>query len=79
MLLSESVGLTGFWVLFSITAFGGFFGIIGIIVGVPLFAVIYDLIRRWVYMMLKRHKINEYLPGESLTETTETQEVQETH
>ncbi len=78
MLLSESVGLTGFWVLFSITAFGGFFGIIGIIVGVPLFAVIYDLIRRWVMMMLKRHKISEYLPVEPPTETPETQEVQET-
>ena len=81
MLLSESVGLTGFWVLFSITAFGGFFGIIGIIVGVPLFAVIYDLIRRWVIMMLKRHKINEYLPEEPpkepLTETkSDTQEIQ---
>ena len=79
MLLSESVGLTGFWVLFSITAFGGFFGIVGIIVGVPLFAVIYDLIRRWVYMMLKRHKISEYLPGESTTEAPETQEIQEAH
>ena len=46
---------------------------------VPNAANHYDLIRRWVYMMLKQHKINEYLPGESLTETTETQEVQETH
>ena len=62
MLLSESVGLSGFWVLFSITAFGGFFGIIGILVGVPVFAVIYDLIRRWVYMMLKRNGVTEYLP-----------------
>ena len=79
LLLSESVGLTGFWVLFSITAFGGFFGIIGIIVGVPLFAVIYDLIRRWVFMMLKRHKITEYLPVEAPAETPGTQEVQEAH
>ena len=77
ILLSESVGLTGFWVLFSITFFGGFFGIIGIIVGVPVFAVIYDLIRRWVMMMLKRHKISEYLPKEPSGETPETQEVQE--
>ena len=62
MLLSESVGLSGFWVLFSITAFGGFFGIVGILVGVPVFAVIYDLIRRWVYIMLNKHEITEYLP-----------------
>lgn len=62
MMLSESVGLSGFWVLFSITAFGGFFGIAGILMGVPVFAVIYDLIRRWVYMMLKKHEITEFLP-----------------
>ncbi len=63
-LLSGSVGLSGFWVLFSITLFGGLFGIVGIIVGVPIFAVIYDLIRRWVFMMLKRHGVKEYLPEE---------------
>lgn len=62
-LLSQSVGLTGFWVLFSITLFGGLFGVGGILVGVPVFAVIYDLIRRWVYMMLNKHQITEYLPG----------------
>lgn len=64
MLLSESVGLSGFWILFSITAFGGFFGIVGILVGVPVFAVIYDLIRRIVYKRLKKHEITEYLPKE---------------
>ncbi len=62
MLLSESVGLSGFWVLFSITIFGGIFGIVGILVGVPIFAVIYDLMRRWVYRRLKKHEITEYLP-----------------
>lgn len=61
-LLSGSVGLSGFWVLFSITLFGGLFGVAGIIVGVPIFAVVYDLIRRWIYMMLDRHQITEYLP-----------------
>ena len=61
-LLSESVGLTGFWVLFSITLFGGLFGVVGILIGVPVFAVLYDLIRRWVYMMLKKHEVTEYLP-----------------
>ncbi len=63
MLLSGSVGLTGFWVLFSITSFGGLFGITGVLVGVPVFAVIYDLIRRWVHMMLKKHGVSEYLPS----------------
>lgn len=67
MLLSESVGLSGFWILFSITAFGGFFGIVGILVGVPVFAVIYDLIRRLVYRMLEKHGIEEYLSPKKTT------------
>ena len=56
-LLSESVGLSGFWVLFSITFFGGLWGFVGILVGVPVFAVIYDLVKRWVYHMLDKKKI----------------------
>lgn len=54
-LLAGSVGLTGFWVLFAITLFQGVFGFLGILVGVPVFAVIYDLVRRWIVMGLKKH------------------------
>ena len=54
-LLAGSVGLTGFWVLFAITLFEGMFGFVGILAGVPVFAVIYDLIRRWVVAGLKKH------------------------
>ena len=75
-LLSNSVGLTGFWVLFSITLFGGIWGIVGIVAGVPIFAVIYDLIRRWVYKMLRKHEVTEYLPAaEEGKEITEEQGV----
>ena len=70
-LLSQSVGLTGFWVLFAITLFGGLFGIAGILTGVPVFAVIYDLIRKWIYRMLKKHDVKEYLPAKELSETAE--------
>ncbi len=54
-LLAGSVGLTGFWVLFAITLFQGMFGFVGILVGVPVFAVIYDLVRRWIVAGLKKH------------------------
>ena len=60
-LLADSVGLTGFWVLFSITLFQGFFGFVGILVGVPVFAVIYDMIRRLVMLGLKKHGKTELL------------------
>ncbi len=55
--LSQQVGLSGFWVLFAITLFGGLMGIVGIIVGVPIFAVIYDLIKRGVHAGLKKNNI----------------------
>ncbi|MCM1386472.1 MAG: AI-2E family transporter [Bacillus sp. (in: Bacteria)] len=40
-ILGDSTGLSGFWVIFSITIFGGVFGILGMVVGVPIFAVLY--------------------------------------
>ncbi|MBD5118449.1 MAG: AI-2E family transporter [Clostridiales bacterium] len=60
-LLAGSVGLTGFWVLFAITLFQGLFGFIGILIGVPIFAVIYDLIRRGVVAGLARHNKSDVL------------------
>lgn len=62
-LLAGSVGLTGFWVLFAITLFQGLFGFVGILVGVPVFAVIYDLARRWIVAGLKKHGKMEVLIG----------------
>lgn len=40
-IVGNSVGISGFWVLFAITIFGGFFGFFGMIIGVPIFAIIY--------------------------------------
>lgn len=47
-IIGNTTGLSGFWVLFSILLFGGLWGVVGMIVGIPLFAVIYDIIRRLV-------------------------------
>ena len=41
-ILGNSTGLSSFWVLFSILLFGGLFGFVGMIIAVPVFAVIYD-------------------------------------
>lgn len=43
-ILGDSTGLSSFWVLFSIIVFGGLFGFVGMLIGVPLFAVIYSLV-----------------------------------
>lgn len=64
-LLADSVGLTGFWVLFSITLFQGFFGFTGILVGVPVFAVLYDMARRLVVKGLRKHEKMELLTDAS--------------
>ncbi|MCD8147806.1 MAG: AI-2E family transporter [Clostridiales bacterium] len=42
-ILGDSTGLSSFWVLFAILLFGGLFGFVGMIVGVPIFAVICSL------------------------------------
>jgi predicted PurR-regulated permease PerM len=42
---SNATGLPSFWVLFAITLFGGIFGIVGLLIGVPVFTIIYELIR----------------------------------
>lgn len=40
-ILGDSTGLSSFWVIFSITLFGGLLGIFGMLIGVPVFAVLY--------------------------------------
>ncbi len=55
-ILGNTTGLSSFWVLFSILLFGGLWGFVGMIVGVPLFAVIYDVIKKLVIHGLKRHE-----------------------
>ncbi|MCI8436642.1 MAG: AI-2E family transporter [Lawsonibacter sp.] len=45
-ILGDSTGLASFWVLFSILLFGGLFGFAGMVLGVPVFAMIYSVISR---------------------------------
>lgn len=45
-ILGDRTGLASFWVLFAILVGGGLFGPIGMILGVPLFAVIYAYVSR---------------------------------
>lgn len=58
-ILGQSTGLSGFWVIFAITLFGGLWGIVGMIVGVPLWAVIYALFKRNVGYRLKKKGLPE--------------------
>ena len=58
MILGESTGLSAFWVLFSILFFGGIWGIVGMLVGCPLFAVIYRIIKDIISNCLEHKKLS---------------------
>lgn len=60
-ILGESTGISSFWVIFSITLFGGLWGVTGMIVGVPLFAVFYASIKTILVTKLT----NKDLPTET--------------
>ncbi len=62
-ILGSSVGINGFWVLFSIIVGGGLFSFIGMVIGVPLFVVIYTALQS---LINKRLKAND-LPQDSET------------
>ena len=76
-ILGNHTGVSSFWVLFSILLFGGMWGIVGMVVAVPLFAVLYDLARRLVIRGLKKYgcedMLNEYF-GRAKVDASRTQE-----
>lgn len=51
-ILGESTGLASFWVMFAIIVGGGMFGFVGMIIGVPVFAIIYHYISKMIKRML---------------------------
>lgn len=53
-ILGDSTGLSGFWVIFAITIFGGLFGVLGMVVGVPIFAVFYAGVKTSVNRLLTK-------------------------
>ena len=64
-ILGNTTGLSSFWVLFSIILFGGLFGFTGMLLGVPVFAVLYDIVRRLIkHGLIKRNKEDMYLDYE---------------
>jgi len=58
--LGESIGLNGFWIMFSIIMLGALFGVTGMLVAAPLFGVLRILIKNWMH-----HRHNGVLEGEA--------------
>ncbi len=64
-ILGNTTGIASFWVLFSIVIGGGLFGFIGMVLGVPVFAIIYYYFSR---------NINKRLEAKGLESRTDSYE-----
>lgn len=53
-ILGDAIGLPPFWIITSVIVGGGMFGIVGMFVGVPVFAVIYALIKNYLTYSLQK-------------------------
>lgn len=60
-ILGDSTGLSAFWVIVAILLGGGLFGFVGMVMGVPTFAVLYYIIQMLVNNRLER----KHLPSNS--------------
>jgi len=56
-ILGESLGLSSFWIIFAIIVMSGFFGLWGMFLGVPIFAVIYNLVSGFINERLTDKKL----------------------
>lgn len=56
-ILGDSTGLSAFWVVFAILLGGGLFGVPGMILGVPAFAVLYYIINMLINHMLDKRQL----------------------
>lgn len=58
LVLGDKLGISGFWILFSVTVGGSLFGVIGMFLGVPIFALIYAAIQDYIQLQLEDKNIN---------------------
>lgn len=56
-ILGSSMGLSAFWILVAIVIMSGLFGFAGMIIGVPIFSVVYVLIERLVDKRLEAKRL----------------------
>lgn len=64
-ILGDSLGISAFWILFSLLVTGKIFGFIGLVIGVPVFAIIYSIIKDIVESRLRKkdlpYKTKDYM------------------
>ena len=75
LILGDKLGLPSIGILFSVCVGGGLFGILGMFIGVPCFAILYAAVREFVHYRLKNKELTEkdltYDPVPDIQETIE--------
>lgn len=66
-ILGGTLGIRPFWIIFAVTVGNGLFGILGMIIGVPLFTVFYTMFRRFLVRRMQQKNIS----GDAALETLE--------
>lgn len=56
-ILGNTTGLSAFWVIFAIFLGGGLFGFVGMLIGVPLFGVVYYIIQMFINSRLEKKQL----------------------
>ena len=73
-ILGDTIGLSSFWIMFSILIAGGLFGFFGMLLGVPVCAIIYYIMQRVMKNRMTRQKLpvttEEYVDLQSIDEKT---------
>lgn len=58
VILGDATGLSSLWVIVSILVFGNLFGVVGMIIGVPVFAVMYKIVAEIVNNLLVKRGLS---------------------
>ena len=53
-ILGDSIGISAFWILFSLLVAAKFMGFVGMVIGVPLFAIFYSIVKEIIEEKLKK-------------------------
>ena len=59
VVVGNSLGLSPLWILLAIVVGGNLFGILGMILGMPLVSVIYELLSKYINKKIKMKKLND--------------------
>ena len=76
-ILGGSLGLKPFWIIFAVIVGGGMFGVVGMVLGVPIFTVLYTLVNRFLSSRLHKKGIQSSKDLDALEQERLAQEQSE--